>query len=82
MMSRFQRLLRTARHMFSPYHPPKRPVFAPDEKLELRRAMQRDLIGDREVMPLGPRIITESQPDTIKRGNETVAIDWDGLPNG
>jgi hypothetical protein len=37
----------------------------------------RDLMGDTQVKPL-----MESQPDTIKRGNETVAIDWDGLPNG
>jgi hypothetical protein len=77
MMSRFQRLLRTARHMFSPYHPPKRPTFIADELLELRRAVARDLMGDTQVKPL-----MESQPDTIKRGNETVAIDYEALPNG
>jgi hypothetical protein len=62
MMSRFQRLLRTARHMFSPYHPPKRPTFPIDEQLVLRQAMQRDLIGDRPITPLGPKLI-EEQPD-------------------
>jgi hypothetical protein len=77
MMSRFQRLLRTAKHMFAPYQPPKRPTFIRDELLELRRIAARDLMGDTQVRPL-----MESQPDTIKRGNETVAVDFEALPNG
>jgi hypothetical protein len=77
MMSRFQRWVRQLHIALGPYKPLKRPSFPIDEQLVLRQAMQRDLIGDRPITPL-----IEPQPDTIKRGNETVAIDWDGLPNG
>jgi hypothetical protein len=56
--------------MFGKYEPLRRPVFAPDQKLELRQAMQRDLIGDRPVKPL-----IESQPDTLVR-----PIDYDDMP--
>jgi hypothetical protein len=49
-MSRFQRFLRVCGLKFvPPYRPIRRPVFSPDEALELRIAMQRDLIGDREI---------------------------------
>lgn len=78
MMSRFQRLMSQLHIAFGPYKPLKRPEFPGDYKFELRQAMQRDLIGDRPIKPL-----IESQPDTIKRGNETVAVDFErGLPIG
>jgi hypothetical protein len=77
MMSRFQRLVRQLQHAFAPYKPLKRPTFPIDEQLVLRQAMQRDLIGDRPVKPL-----IEAQPDTIKRGNETVPVDFEAMPNG
>jgi hypothetical protein len=77
-MSRFQQLLRQFHQVFGPYKPPKRPTFPIDEQLVLRQAMQRDLIGDRPIKPL-----IEPQPDTIKRGHETVAVDYErGLPIG
>jgi hypothetical protein len=67
MMSRFQRLLRTAKHMFAPYQPPKRPTFIADELLELRRAAARDLMGDVQVKPVLGR---------------PIDYDKDSLPNG
>jgi hypothetical protein len=75
--SRFQRLMSQFHIAFGPYKPCKRPEFPADEKLALRQAMQRDLIGDRPIKPL-----IESQPDTIKRGNETVPVDFEAMPNG
>jgi hypothetical protein len=78
MMSKFQKLLRSCGLKFvPPYRPIRRPVFSPDESLVLRQAMQRDLIGDREIRPLGPRLI-EDQPDF----GERRPFDPDQLPIG
>jgi hypothetical protein len=62
MMSRFQRWVRQLHIALGPYKPLKRPSFPIDEQLVLRQAMQRDLIGDRPITPLGPKLI-EEQPD-------------------
>jgi hypothetical protein len=78
MMSKFQRFLRACGLKLIPaYRPIRRPVFSPDEKLELRQAMQRDLIGDRQVEPLGPKLILEN-PDYP----ECQPFDPDRLPIG
>lgn len=74
-MSRFQKLLRCARHMFAKYEPIKRPTFLTDGELEARIKMARDLMGDTEVKPL-----IESQPDTFVKPRQPV--DLDGLPIG
>jgi hypothetical protein len=61
MMSRFQRLLRTIKHMVEPYRPPKRPTFLTDYELEARIKVARDLMGDVEPKP--DRKLIEEQPD-------------------
>jgi hypothetical protein len=78
MMSKFQRFLRVCGlKLIPPYRPIRRPVFSADEALELRIAMQRDLIGDRQ--PVGNRILIEDQPDY----DERQPIDYDaGIPIG
>jgi hypothetical protein len=78
-MSRFQRFLRVCGLKFvPPYRPIRRPVFSPDESLELRIAMQRDLIGPREITPV-LRV-----PEKVQTAScEPKAVDFEGgLPIG
>lgn len=87
MMSRFQRLLRTARHMFATYSPPKRPTFPVDELPSPRegaRGVEKPPVGRKTpesdfLRGLAQRnLIIEDQPDY----GERRPVDYDGLPNG
>lgn len=83
-MSRFQWLLRTAKHMFSPYHPPKRPSFLADDELEIRRAAARDLLGEQQIKPrFPPREVERAGPKPVHdwpRDGNGSPIDYDDLP--
>jgi hypothetical protein len=63
VISRFQKFLRQARHMFGKYEPIKRPTFLVNDELEIRRAVARDLLGDTQVRPvLGKQIDYDDLP--------------------
>jgi hypothetical protein len=65
-MSKFQRLLKTIRFMVEPWHPPKRPAFATDDELEIRRAVARDLLGETQVKPvLGRPLDYDREPPPV-----------------
>lgn len=51
--AKWQLVVRTLKHMVSPWHPPRRPSFQTDNDLLARQLAQRDLLGD--LQPVGNR---------------------------